>query len=166
MTDTLSEFQPAKTTNPAWDGVERRSGIDRRRFGITSLRGALLAPRRFTGRRHDDRRYALLDRYDGGVVTMTLLLVVFSILDSLFTLRLIAAGGEEINPVMNALLQHSVWLFTSAKMAMTAIPALLLLATANLMLFGVVRSRSLLGALCGLYLGLIVYEIGLLTLLP
>ena len=67
---------------------------------------------------------------------------------------------------MNALLQHSVWLFTTVKMTMTALPALLLLATANLMLFGVIRSRALLGALCGLYLGLIVYEIGLLTLLP
>lgn len=166
MPDTLTEAFEHHNPDTAWDGIERRSGRDRRQYGVHSLRRALLSPRRFAGRRHDDRRHALLDRFDGGVVTMTLLLVVLSILDSIFTLRLIAAGGEEINPVMNALLQHSVWLFTSAKMAMTAIPALLLLATANLMLFGVIRSRSLLGTLCGLYLGLIVYEIGLLTLLP
>ena len=114
------------------------------------------------GRRLIDRRFAVLDKFDSGVVTLAIALVLLSITDSVFTLTLIARGGTEVNPVMNALLQHSVWAFSGFKMFLTATAAIILTATGNLKMFGHCRARSILGVFVGLYLGLIIYEIALL----
>lgn len=116
------------------------------------------------GRRSTDRRYAVLDRFDSGMVTLAILLMVLSVMDSVFTLTLISRGGSEVNPVMNALLQYSVWAFMAVKMLLTAVPAIILVATGNLLLFKRWRARSILAALVGLYLGLICYELALLSI--
>ena len=144
--------------------AERRSGIDRRAYSLSTLKNCAVAPRRMHGRRKGDRRYALLDRFDSGVVTLAVALMVLSIMDSVFTLTLIARGGNEVNPFMNALLHHSIWAFTGFKMMLTGIPAIVLVATGNLLLFGRYRARSILAALVGLYLGLIAYELALLSI--
>ena len=111
-----------------------------------------------------DRRYPMLDHFDSGVVTLAILLMCLSVADSMFTLTLISRGGNEVNPFMNALLQHSVWAFIGVKMLLTAVPAIVLVATGNLLLFNRWRARSILAVLVGLYLGLIVYELLLLSL--
>lgn len=115
-----------------------------------------------TGRRSSDRRYPVLDRFDSGVVTLAILLMLLSILDSMFTLTLISRGGTEVNPFMNAMLEHSLWAFAIVKMSLTAIPAIFLVATGNLLLFKRYRAKSILAAFVGLYLGLICYELALL----
>jgi len=84
---------------------------------------------------------------------------------SVFTLTLIAHGGTEVNPFMNWMLQQSISAFVGVKMLLTAIPAVLLVATGNLKVFGRFRARSILAAALGLYCGLIVYELGLLSLI-
>jgi len=147
-----------------WDGVERRTSSERRTFRIYSIWKALSAPRRFNGRRSSDRRFAILDRYDSGLCMMAVLLVLLSIADSVFTLTLIARGGSEVNPFMNYMLQQSIGLFMVVKMALTAIPAVVLVASNNLLVFNKIRARSLLAAMVGLYAGLIVYELGLLSI--
>ena len=144
--------------------AERRPG-DRRRYTLRTLWHSAVAPRRFGARRREERRYPLLDRFDAGMLTLAVALVGLSVLDSLFTLTLIAAGGRELNPFMAYALEHGVGAFAAVKMTLTAVPAVLLVATGNLALFGRARARSLLAALVGLYGGLIVYEIGLLSLL-
>lgn len=106
----------------------------------------------------------MLDRFEAGMLTLALLLVVCSILDSMFTLTLIAHGGTEVNPFMNWALQQSVWLFMALKMLLTAVPAVILVATGNIKLFGIIRARSLLAIAVGFYFGLLLYEIGLLSL--
>lgn len=146
------------------DRIERRSGGDRRAYTLSTFAQCLMSPRRMQGRRSGDRRYALLDRFDSGVATMAILLMLLSILDSVFTLTLISRGGSEINPVMDALLQQSIWAFAGFKMLLTAIPAVILVATGNLLLFKRWRARSILAALVGLYTGLIVYELALLSI--
>lgn len=148
----------------SWDGVEKRAQQNRRQYKFLSLWKAFSAPRRFEGRRSDDRRFATLDRYDSGLCTLAILLVLLSITDSVFTLTLIARGGSEVNPFMNYMLQHSIGLFMIVKMLLTAIPAVVLVATHNLLLFKRIRARSILAAMVGMYGGLIVYEIGLLII--
>ena len=146
------------------DRIERRSGVDRRAYTLGTLKRCATSPRRMNGRRACDRRHAVLDRFDSGMLCLAVMLMVLSIMDSIFTLTLISRGGTEINPFMNALLQHSVWAFAGFKMLLTAIPAIILVATGNLMLFKLWRARSILAALTGLYLGLIVYELALLSI--
>ncbi len=106
----------------------------------------------------------MLDRFDSGMVMLAVVLMLLSITDSVFTLTLISRGGTEVNPFMNALLQHSVWAFTATKMLLTGIPAIVLVAAGNLLLFNRWRARSVLAALVGLYLGLIAYELVLLSI--
>ena len=142
--------------------TERRTGTDRRAYSLSTLHKCAVAPRRMLGRRSADRRDALLDRFDSGVVTLAIALVIFSILDSVFTLILISRGGTEVNPFMNALLQHSVWAFVGFKMLLTCIPAILLTATGNLRVLGRYRARSILAALVGGYLALMGYHLNLL----
>ena len=91
--------------------TERRAGIDRRDYSLSTLKMCTVAPRRMQGRRSADRKYAVLDRFDSGIVTLAILLMILSIMDSVFTLTLLSRGGSEVNPVMNALLHHSVWGF-------------------------------------------------------
>lgn len=144
--------------------VDRRHSLDRRAYSMGTLKQSVTEPRRMTGRRAADRQYPVLDRFDSGVVALAILLMCLSVADSIFTLTLISRGGTEVNPFMNALLQHSVWAFTAVKMLLTAVPATILVATGNLLLFKRWRARSILAALVGLYLGLIVYELALLSM--
>ena len=147
-----------------WNGVERRLRPERRAYTVGTLMTCAVAPRRMAGRRQSDRRFAMLDRFDSGMVMLAVVLMLLSVTDSIFTLTLIARGGTEVNPFMNTLLQHSVWAFTAVKMMLTGIPAIVLVATGNLLLFNRWRARSVLAALVGLYMGLIVYELILLSL--
>lgn len=149
-----------------WDGVNRRENGERRNYSLRTLSQCLFSPRRFNGRRASDRRFPVLDRFDGGMAFLAIGLMILSVLDSVFTLTLIANGGSEVNPFMNWLLQHSLIAFVGVKMLLTAIPAIMLVATGNLLVFGRIRARSLLAAALGMYCGLIVYEIGLLSLIP
>jgi len=149
-----------------WDGVDRRDDTDdRREYSLSTLKHQILTPRRNAGRRSVDRKFPMLDRFDSGLFTLAMSLLCLSILDSMFTLTLIAHGGSEVNPFMNAMLQISVWAFMATKMLLTAVPAVLLVATANLKVFGIIRCRSLLGMAVGMYAGLIVYELALLSLI-
>lgn len=142
--------------------VELRNGNERRRYSFATLKTCATAPRRMNGRRKEDRRYAILDRFESGLVALAVALMILSVMDSVFTLTLLSRGGTEENPVMNALLQHSLWAFMGFKMLMTGVPAVILAATGNFLLFSRLRSRSLLAILVGMYMGLIVYELGLL----
>lgn len=144
--------------------IERRSEVDRRDYSLNTLKSCVVAPRRMHGRRRGDRRYAMLDQFDSGVVTLAIALMILSVMDAVFTLTLISRGGSEVNPLMNALLQHSVWAFTGFKMLLTAIPAIILVATGNMLLFRKYRARSVLAALVGIYLGLMVYHVALLSI--
>jgi len=164
--DALAPGRPdteRRGTDP--EASPRAPGADRRRYTFETLRRSVLAPRRMHARRREDRRYPLLDRFDSGMLALAVALVGFSILDSLFTLILLSAGGRELNPFMDHLLGFGVAPFVAVKMVLTAVPALILVATGNLLAFGRVRARSVLAALVGFYAGLIVYEIGLLSLL-
>ncbi len=148
-----------------WDGVERREQEERRSYSLRTLSQCLLSPRRFNGRRTSDRRFPVMDRFDSGMAFLAIGLMILSIMDSVFTLTLISHGGTEVNPFMNWLLHHSTFAFVGVKMLLTAIPALMLVATGNLLVFGKIRARSILAAALGLYCGLIVYELGLLSLI-
>ncbi len=116
------------------------------------------------GRRTQDRRYPVLDHFDSGVVTLAVALMILSVLDCIFTLAIISRGGSEANPFMDMLLQQSIWLFAGFKMLLTGLPAIALVATGNILLFGRYRARSILAALVGVYIALMFYHFYLLWL--
>jgi len=152
-------------SNNEWDGGDRRHQEERRNYTLSTLYQCLMSPRRFNGRRSSDRRFPVLDRFESGLAFLAIGLVILSVMDSVFTLTLISHGGTEVNPFMNWLMQKSIAAFVSVKMLLTAIPAVLLVATGNVLVFGRLRARSILAGALGLYCGLIVYELGLLSLI-
>jgi hypothetical protein len=136
---------------------------ERRHYDLQTLKQCLTNPRRMDPRRSPDRKYPIIDRLDNGAVALAVTLMILSVMDSIFTLTIISHGGSEVNPFMNALLEKSVTAFTVMKMLLTAIPALILVATANIMFLNRWRARSLLATMVGLYAGLICYELLLLS---
>ena len=155
----------APANDPLFARTRRAPGLERRRYSLETLRRSVVAPRRTSARRRTDRRYPVLDAYDGTMLALAVALVGLSVVDATFTLQLLAAGGREVNPFMALLLEYGVAPFIAVKMILTGVPAVLLVATGNLVVFGRFRARSALAALVGLYGGLIVYELGLLSLL-
>lgn len=156
-----------QSTDPVtqWDGVNRRENEERRSYSLRTLSACLVSPRRFNGRRSADRRFPVMDKFESGVGFLAIGLMILSIMDSVFTLTLIANGGTEVNPFMNWLLQINVVAFVGVKMLFTGLAAVLLVAVNNVLVFKKFRARTLLGAAVGLYCGLIVYELGLLSLI-
>jgi len=136
---------------------------ERRHYDLQTLKQSFSNPRRTNVRRSPDRKYPVIDRLDAGAVALGIALMILSVMDSFFTLTIISHGGSEVNPVMNVLLEKSIAAFIVAKMLMTAIPALLLVATANVIVLNRWRARSILATLVGLYAGLICYELLLLS---
>jgi hypothetical protein len=141
----------------------RRAMPERRHYDLQTLKQCLTTPRRMNPRRGPDRKYPVIDRLDSGAVALAIALMILSVMDSIFTLTIISHGGSEVNPVMNVLLEKSVAAFTIVKMLLTAIPALILVATANLIVLNRCKARSLLATMVGLYAGLICYELILLS---
>ena len=92
-----------------------------------------------------------------------LMLAVASILDAFFTMRIIDAGGSEINPIMGRLLDRGLFAFFMGKYVLTVAGIPLLMIFKNYYLFGTrFRVAYLFPVLLTLYAVLISYQIALL----
>ncbi len=152
---------------PAGD-VERRTGDDRRSMrGAFRLAASARALRRREGRRRADREQGYYtDHHDAPLLLMAMGVFLLSVLDSIFTLQLIARGAEELNPLLAMLMEIDVSVFAWSKTAITAGVLVLLVSHANHKVFGFLRIRKVL--LVGLigYLCLVAYEATLLLMFP
>lgn len=148
-----------------YTGEERRVAADRREFTLQTLWHCLKNPRRASGRRRSDKRYPLLDVFDGGAMFLAVALITLSLCDAFFTLNIIAQGGQEVNPIMNHMLNYGTFAFVASKMMLTALAVVVMTAAGNLKIFGLVRVRSVIALLIGLYAGLIVYELLILAMI-
>lgn len=145
---------------------ERRSKSERR-----SIRGAFrLAAkkeglRRRTGRRDEDLdRGYYTDRHDAPLLLIAMSVLLFAALDAILTLQLIAYGATELNPLMRLLIDVDVYLFAWFKMSLTAVVLIIAVSHANYRLFGLWRTRRVLLLALWVYVGLVAYQITLLSL--
>ena len=146
------------------DGLppERRERHDRRRRPTWASRQFWYGGRRRGSRREEDGWGGYGDIYDWRISAAVLGLLVLGICDATFTLMLISAGAEELNPVMAAALAVNDTHFVRVKLLLT-IPALLLLAVhQNFSLFGRLPVRDVTAVLLGGYGLLVSYQILLL----
>ncbi len=143
-------------------GVDRRFA-DRREFTLQTMWHCLKNPRRSSGRRRTDNRYPLLDVFDSSAMFLAVALVTLSLCDAFFTLNILAHGGREVNPFMNYMLNFGTFAFVASKMLLTALAVVVMTAAGNLKIFGLVRVRSVIALMIGLYAGLIVYELLILA---
>lgn len=92
--------------------------------------------------------------------------LILSTLDGLATLRLMALGMEEANPVMRALLVCGPGMFLAGKFTLTALGLRVLVAARGRPLFGTqLKTGHVILTLAVLYVLLLVYELRLLAFL-
>lgn len=157
--DPLSESKAGATND------EKRSQSDRRRRPTSVWSAFPPAGKRMHNRRAEEHKLPyFVDRFSSMMLAFVLMLVVASILDAVFTIRLIEAGGSEINPVMGRLMEHGTLAFFMGKYVLTVVGMPLLLIFKNHYLFGTrFRVGYLFPVLIGLYAVLISYQLVLMS---
>lgn len=92
----------AQQTNPnrSESGQDGRRGKDRRQKPTPVLSRYWLFGRRRTGRRGGEDQNVYVDRYTRSEWVLVLGILVLSMLDMVFTLLHLDAGGTEANPIM------------------------------------------------------------------
>jgi hypothetical protein len=140
---------------------DRRSG-DRRRHSLWSFLYGGLRPRRRDGRRHGDEHRILFDWHEPRVLYLALGIVLMSCADALFTLNLLAVGGEEVNVFMRAMLGQGVRWFLWVKIGLTGMSIVVLVAAARRRVLGRVPVVWLIRLLFAGYVALIAWEVYLL----
>ncbi|MDR4516665.1 MAG: DUF5658 family protein [Nitrosomonas sp.] len=122
--------------------------------------------RRMNERRRSGARWgaAYVDRYADHLMACVVGILFLSICDALFTLRILAHGGEELNWFMAVLIDDSVEKFITFKMALTSLALIMLIIHHNVRVFYRVRVGHINYAILSGYSVLIAYELYLLDL--
>ncbi len=119
---------------------------------------------RMRNRRADEhRRPYFVDRFSAGMLTFILMLLLATLVDAVLTIRLIEAGGSELNPVMKQLLDRGFLPFLIGKYLLTVLGLPFLLIFQNYYLFGTkLRVGYLIPVTVALYAILIAYQLVLM----
>jgi len=140
--------------------TRRRRGQDRRRRATPFFSRYWLVGRRRGGRREDESGDIYVDRYSRGEWLLAGGILLLSVLDMIFTLVHLDAGGTEANPVMAfTLAQGGYALFKVVKLATTVLGLAVLLVHVRFR-----RVKGLLIFAFVLYAGLFLFHIYLVAL--
>ena len=93
-------------------------------------------------------------------------MMLLSITDAFLTVKLIANGAYETNPLLAFVLSEHPRLFASVKMVLTGLGVTLLVVLARARVFKIVRASAFLYGFVVVYLSLIAYEAWLFSLNP
>ena len=112
-----------------YDGIERRSGKDRRLLDVPWYQQLFTRGNRIGVRREDDRRRPVcLDRYGKSLFVVIMAIVGLSLLDGLLTLILVAEhGAQEMNPILAVYLDIGTKTFLFVKYMLTVASIFILL---------------------------------------
>ncbi len=134
---------------------ERRIGIDRREQATGLVSRHWLLGRRRVGRRDGERSNIYVDRYGAWDWVLVVGVLGLSLLDMVFTIVHLNAGGTEANPVMAWALEwggHGA--FKAVKIATTVIGLLVLLVHVRFR-----RVRTLLAVAFLVYVGVFAFHL-------
>jgi Domain of unknown function (DUF5658) len=142
--------------------IERRRGIDRRQFKLSSYVYGSLHPRRRGGRRMTDRHYPVVDWHPARIFAAAALILFLCAVDAVMTIVLITNGAIEANPFMAMILPKGLGWFAAVKLLLTGIGCCVLVACSRMRLFRSVPGEVMLYGVAAVYIALIVYELRLL----
>jgi len=144
--------------------VDQRKQPDRREVPTGPWSALPPAGRRMRARRASERRLPyFVDRFSPAMFIVVLLLIIASLVDAVLTIQLLQAGGDEINPLMDRLLDLGVMPFLLGKYALTVSGLPLLLIFKNHYMFGSrIRVGHLIPIAVLLYAALIGYQLVLM----
>lgn len=136
---------------------ECRRLTDRRSLSWRTFVQGTLTPRRMENRRGGEHEWHL-DWHEPHLLFLAVVILLLSVTDAFLTLKLIAMGAHEANPVMDYLLQETPQLFVGVKMALTGMGVVILTALARARLFQAFRTSAVIHTCMLGYVALIVYE--------
>ena len=135
---------------------------DRRKPSLRSFIYGAFNPRRRRIRREEDVNHAFIDWHPRHLLVVSTLIMLLSVVDGLFTTRLINAGLQELNPVLAPLIHGDPVIFALIKIAFTAIGVTALVITAQARIWGSFPVVRVFYGLFIAYACVIVYELYLL----
>ena len=139
--------------------TEQRTGADRRRFTWRTVAYGFLRSRRRGHRRGVDVDIIFLDWHHPWLFFLATGTMLLSCADAFLTLRLLELGMVEANPVMNAIMAQGTFMFTSTKLAMTAVGILMLVFLAKARFMNRIRAGLFLTGFFSCYACLVCYEL-------
>ena len=133
--------------------------------GAFRLAATAKSLRRRNGRRGADIEQGFYtDHHDAPLLFMAMSVLLFSVLDSILTLQLIARGAEELNPLLAMLMNVNEHVFAWSKTGITAVVLVIFVSHANHKVFGLLRIRKVLLIGLVVYVCLVAYEVTLMVM--
>ena len=139
--------------------AEKRSGVDRRLFSWRTVAYGFVLSRRRAHRRESDETVIFLDWHHPWLFFLATGTMLLSCADAFLTLKLMELGMIEANPLMGAVMAQGTAVFTSAKLAMTAVGILMLVFLAKARFLNRIRTGLFLTTLFSFYACLVCYEL-------
>lgn len=139
--------------------TEQRTATDRRCFSWRTVAYGFVLSRRHAHRREADEEVIFLDWHHPWLFFLATGTMLLSCADAFLTLKLLDLGMIEANPVMNAIMAHGTTVFTSTKLAMTAVGILMLVFLAKARFLNRVRAGLFLTVFFSAYACLVCYEL-------
>ena len=139
--------------------MEKREAMERRAFSWRTVLYGFILSRRHTHRRAIDDEVIFLDWHHPWLFFLATGTMLLSCADAFLTLRLLDLGMIEANPVMNAIMQQGTMVFTSTKLAMTAVGIFVLVFLAKARFLNRIRAGLFLTIFFSFYACLVCYEL-------
>jgi hypothetical protein len=139
--------------------AEQRKSSDRRQFSWRTVAYGFLRSRRHAHRRSEDEDVIFLDWHHPWLFFLATGTMLLSCADAFLTLLLIDLGMIEANPVMSAIMAQGTAVFTSTKLAMTAVGILMLVFLAKARFMNRIRAGLFLTMFFSCYACLVCYEL-------
>lgn len=144
---------------------DQRNASDRRTMTYRTVVFGFLRSRRREPRRLDEKRGVYRDWHHPWLFFLGVSIMLMSVADAFLTLKLLAVGAVEANPVMRGLIDWNTAGFVSLKLLMTGLAILTLVYASRYRLFGRLRVGLIITLFFCIYTTLIFYEImGLIEL--
>ena len=146
------------------NGVDRRTGKDRRAKRGFRLKSLFMNGKREEIRRQDDQsKIFLVDRYSSSIFAAIVLILLLSVTDALLTLVLIDHGAKEINPLMAYLLEIEPKIFLIVKYLLTCTSLIIFLIFRNVFLRSIkIYSSTFFSIFIGVFTTVILWELFLI----
>lgn len=139
----------------------RRKRIDRRIKPTSFFSKYSILGRRKNNRRITDPGYNYyVDRYGFKCIVAFIIILILCVIDAKITIRIVEAGGTEINPIMDWALSLGVTWFQIIKFSITGICLFFLMVHKNFVIFGgLINVRNVVTSILILYSVLVIYEL-------
>lgn len=139
--------------------AEQRAGIDRRQFSWRTVAFGFMLSRRHGHRREADEAVVFLDWHHPWLFFLATGTMLLSCADAFLTLKLLDLGMIEANPVMRVIMEQGTSVFTSTKLAMTAVGIFTLVFLAKARFLNRFRTGLFLTMFFSAYACLVCYEL-------